>query len=97
MPGRVSAIAVWAWILAAVLLIVIFFVSFRVVHTQRHLQELQTKLDQATTEAKSTQSELKDEKSRLEAVQSELVSANQVGQRLRPSSCSNRSPVSIQS
>ena len=65
MPERVGAIPTWAWILGAVLVTVIIFTGYRVekqadnvksekANAQRN--ELQTKLDQATTEMESAKS-----------------------------------------
>jgi hypothetical protein len=44
MPGRVNAIAAWASIIGAVLLLAIFLVSYRVILIQKHLQAVQSEL-----------------------------------------------------
>jgi hypothetical protein len=76
MPERVGAIPAWAWIVGAVLVIVIISTGYRVVQMQHLLQTVRSELVSAKDEAAQTNAQVVEFEKRADRLKSVLEKAN---------------------
>lgn len=83
MPRAISRIGAWVLILGTLLLIVLFFVSYRAVQTQRHLHAVQSELVDAKHKAAQANDQVANLTKRAADLTSELDSAKRAADKAK--------------